>query len=122
MSARSRKHRSPRAPSVPDRAGGHAITAVSARDRAGRAFAGGAAIAFVIVFSHIPVVIFADAPLDDNLFIELGRSLSKGEWLGPFNQRTLAKGPGYPLFLAANAWLGLPVSLPHALFHVAAAA
>lgn len=105
---------------MPDRATGQALATASAWDRAGLAFAGVAAIAFVIVFSHIPVAIFTNGPLDDDLFMQLGESLSKGEWLGPFNQRTLVKGPGYPLFLAVNAWLGLPVSVAHALFHCAA--
>ena len=122
MSARSRKHDIPKAPSVPDRAGGQTLTTISTWDRAGFVCAGLAAIAFVIVFSHIPVAIFASAMHDDKLFIQLGQSLSKGEWLGPFNQLTLAKGPGYPLFLAVNSWLGLPVSVAYALFHCAATA
>ena len=107
---------------MPDRAGGQALSTVSVWDRAALACAGVAAIAFVIVFSHISVGILTHAGHDDNLFIQLGRSLSKGEWLGPFNVRTLAKGPGYPLFLAVNSWLGLPVSVAHALFHCAATA
>ncbi len=57
---------------------------------------------------------------DDGLDMALGRHLSQGEWLGPYNQFTLLKGPGYPAFLAVVSWLGISVSLAHALFHCAA--
>ena len=65
--------------------------------------------------------IIATAMHDDGLFIALGRSLANGHWLGPYSQMTLAKGPGYPFFLALNSWSGLPVSVAHAIFHCAAA-
>ncbi len=55
-----------------------------------------------------------------NLFISLGRFLAQGKWLGPFNQFTLMKGPGYPAFLALSHWLGISITLAHALFHCAA--
>lgn len=48
-------------------------------------------------------------------FMTLGRYLAEGKWLGPYDQLTLVKGPGYPAFLALAQWLGLPVSLAHAL-------
>jgi hypothetical protein len=72
---------------------------------------------YSIVMVHVPMAIDTDAIHDDALFLSLGRFLSEGHWLGPFNQFTLAKGPGYPAFLALNNWLGIPVSLGHTLFH-----
>jgi hypothetical protein len=57
---------------------------------------------------------------DDNLFMRLGMNLAQGKWLGHFNELTLIKGPGYPLFLAVNSWLGIPISLAHAIFYCVA--
>jgi hypothetical protein len=74
------------------------------------------AILFVIVCAHKPMSIFADAIGDDGLFISLGRHIAQGDWLGSFDVRTLAKGPGYPVFLATNYYLGLPVSIAQAIF------
>ena len=74
-------------------------------------------LAYVIVAVHTPISLHPDAPHDDGLFIRLGRSLAEGRWLGGFNQFTLMKGPGYPAFLAVANWLGVSVSLAHALFH-----
>lgn len=81
-----------------------------------------AAIAFLIVASHTPIVVRTDLPQDDGLFMALGRSLAAGHWLGPYGQNTLAKGPGYPLFLALNSWLGLPVGLSQAMLNCGAIA
>ena len=75
---------------------------------------------YIFVVTHTPISIRVIAPHDDGLFMSLGRHLAEGRWLGPFSQFTLMKGPGYPAFLAANNWLGTPVSLAHALFHCAA--
>jgi hypothetical protein len=59
---------------------------------------------------------------DDRLFIELARHLIQGEWLGPYNELTLAKGPFYPLFIAAVFSLGVPLFLAQHLFYAAACA
>jgi hypothetical protein len=40
---------------------------------------------------------------DDHLFIQLAEYLVNGDWLGPYNQLTLAKGAAYPLFIAARS-------------------
>ena len=77
----------------------------------------GLCLIYAIVMVHIPMGINPNAGHDDNLFMSLGRYLSEGDWLGPFSQFTLMKGPGYPVFLALNNWLGIPVSLGQALFH-----
>ena len=72
---------------------------------------------YVIVAVHTPMTLYADAGHDDALFALLGRYLAEGQWLGPFSQFTLMKGPGYPAFLALGNWLSLSATLAHALFH-----
>jgi hypothetical protein len=74
-------------------------------------------LVYVVVATHTPLTVNTAYPHDDGLFMKLGRHLADGEWLGPYNVYTLIKGPGYPSFLAVSQWLGLPVSLAHALFH-----
>lgn len=74
---------------------------------------------YVSVYVHRPIRLFADAQWDDRLFINLGRSLAQGQWLGHFNQFTLMKGPGYPFFLAASSWLGLSSTAAQAAFYCA---
>lgn len=81
------------------------------------AYVVGMILLYVFVSVHTPITVLAHKPHDDGLFMSLGAYLSEGRWLGPFNQYTLMKGPGYAAFLALNNWLGTPISLSHALFH-----
>ncbi len=55
---------------------------------------------------------------DDMLFIELATNIKDTGWLGPYTYRTLAKGPFYPIFLAVNSSLGLPLLLSQNLLHL----
>ena len=57
---------------------------------------------------------------DDRLFIEHSRSIYNGEWLGPFTQTTLAKGPFYPFFIASLRFLGVPLLLGQNILYVLA--
>ena len=59
---------------------------------------------------------------DDRLFLQLAEHLTRGEWLGPYNQLTLAKGPFYPLWIAFVYCLGLPLFFAQHLLYVAACA
>lgn len=59
---------------------------------------------------------------DDKLFVGLAARLLNGEWLGPYNQFTLAKGPLYPLFLAGVFWIGLPLLLMQQIIYAGACA
>ena len=77
-------------------------------------------LAYVVVRVHTPLTLYPGLPHDDGLYMSLGRSLAEGHWLGPYNQFTLMKGPGYPVFLAVANWLGISVSFSHALFYCAA--
>lgn len=59
-------------------------------------------------------------PHDDYLFINLAKHILSGEWLGPYNQMTLIKGPSYPLFIAAANYLDIPLLLMQQLVYAAA--
>lgn len=62
------------------------------------------------------------APNDDGLFARLAGSLVDGEWLGSYDQLTLIKGPGYPLFMAMVYKLHLPLKLTEHGVHLLACA
>ncbi len=57
---------------------------------------------------------------DDRLFLQLAEHLVRGEWLGPYNELTLAKGAFYSFFIAAVFGLGLPLFLAQQVFYAAA--
>lgn len=75
---------------------------------------------YVFVWVLTPIAIRVAQRIDDGNFILRGEYLAEGNWLGPYDWLTLAKAPGYPAFLALTHWLGLSVSLAHALFLCAA--
>ncbi|HKF93199.1 MAG TPA: hypothetical protein VKB96_01080, partial [Gammaproteobacteria bacterium] len=85
-----------------------------------RLFVLGIAFAYVVLYVHTPLSINATYGHDDALYMTLGRYLANGQWLGPYSEFTLMKGPGYPLFLAVANWLGISAALAHALFHCVA--
>lgn len=66
------------------------------------------------------VYAIGEAGYDDRLFVELAQHLVRGEWLGPYNELTLAKGPFYSLFIAASFLIGVPLFLAQHLFYAAA--
>ena len=71
---------------------------------------------YVGLCAFTPISIYANAALDDQLFLSHGQYLAAGYWLGPYSQTTLAKGPGYPLFLAISSWSGLPITISQGIF------
>jgi hypothetical protein len=79
--------------------------------------AGVLCLLYICVVANAPIVVLPPAIHDDGWYMTMGRYLSEGQWLGPYNHYTLMKGPGYPLFLAVSSWLGLPVNVAHAGFH-----
>jgi hypothetical protein len=84
-----------------------------------------AVILTLLKFWHTEAqTIFAIGPAfhDDRLFADLAAHLINGDWLGPYNQFTLAKGPMFPLFIAAVFWVGLPLMLAQQLLYAAACA
>jgi hypothetical protein len=73
------------------------------------------ALIFATVCVESPLLFYPNADFDDGLFIKLGKAIATDHWLGPFGDLTLAKGPGYPLFLAVSHLTGLPISLTQAI-------
>lgn len=69
-----------------------------------------------------PIYAIGPAAHDDALFLKLARSIIQGEWLGPYDRMTLAKGPFYSMFVAAAFWAGIPLLLAQQLFYTAACA
>lgn len=69
----------------------------------------------------VPVVA---SPLryDDGLFVRLAAALGSGDWLGRFDELTLVKVPGYPLFVAGVHDLGIPLKVGEQVIQLAAAA
>lgn len=55
---------------------------------------------------------------DDRLFINLAHNILKGEWLGPYNNLTLAKGPFFPIWIAVMYVLGIPLLLSEHLIYI----
>jgi hypothetical protein len=64
----------------------------------------------LVMRAQVPVVA-AYQRYDDSLFVRLAQHLIEHHWLGPFDRLTLVKSPGYPLFVAVNAWLGIPLQV-----------
>jgi len=55
---------------------------------------------------------------DDALFLRLARNMSQAQWLGPYDQMTLAKGAFFPLFLLLGKASGLPLKLVEHVLYV----
>jgi len=68
------------------------------------------------------VFAIGSAGYDDLLFVRLAEHLAHGEWLGPYDPLTLAKGPFYSLWIAVAFWLGVPLFLSQHLLYAAACA
>src|SRR5690606_36518456 len=75
---------------------------------------------FVLLVHQLPVSILAATSYDDAWFWLRAEHIAAGHWLGPFDQLTLIKGPGYPLFLAANHLLGVSATTMQAVLYAAA--
>lgn len=70
-----------------------------------------------------PIQAAADAQHDDALFVRLASSLRAGDWLGPYDNLTHAKGAAYSMFIALNSFTGLPLKMAeHAVYLAACAA
>lgn len=62
----------------------------------------------------------AGAVYDDELFLQMAENILAGDWLGPYHERTLAKGPLYSLFVAANYLIGTPLVLAQQALYLGA--
>ncbi len=72
--------------------------------------------------SAVPLQILAHAEHDDALFARLAIALLGGDWLGSYDSLTLSKGPFHPMWLAAVAWLGIPLRVAQDLLYLLAGA
>ncbi len=68
----------------------------------------------------VPIYAIPAAGHDDGLFVYQARQLIVGEWLGPYNNLTLAKGAFYPMWIAVNWIVGLPILVSQGLFYALA--
>ena len=89
---------------------------------------GAAAIALAIAALHLalvaglPVWIFGTGALDDALYLRGAEHLAAGDWLGPYDNRTLARGPFYPAFLALASSAGMPIRAAQSALYLTAGA
>ena len=64
----------------------------------------------VLVAMKIPLFLQADAYYDDYLYVLYSKSLLRFQWLGSFNELTLAKGCSFSFFMLFNYIFGIPYS------------
>jgi len=80
------------------------------------------AVAAICGFAYVANMLLIPVPLipilghDDGHFMFQAKSISEGQWLGPYDGMTLIKGPGFPLFLVLGRITGLPYPIPLAAF------
>jgi hypothetical protein len=74
-----------------------------------------AMLARVALVSSRHMAPFLDGEYDDQLFARQAAAILNREWLGPYDHLTLAKGPGYPLFIALSHRLHLRLPIAEAL-------
>ncbi len=67
-----------------------------------------------------PTFAIGTAGHDDLLFVRLAEYLGAGEWLGPYNNLTLAKGAAYSAFMALNQPTGIPLKLAEQALYLCA--
>ncbi len=80
----------------------------------------GLLFAFRIWLVFDQTVIARFAPQDDLLFVQLANSIASEKWLGSFNSLTLAKLPGYSIWLAVISESNIPVLFAQQLVYLLA--
>ena len=84
------------------------------------------AIAGVFVFSFalrlaFPIYAMGTSAYDDFLFLRLASHLREGEWLGPYDNLTHAKGAAYSMFIALANLLRVPLKVAEHAAYLSAA-
>jgi hypothetical protein len=74
-------------------------------------------LAFVYLRSSYPLYAITSAGHDDALFLRLGIDIGQGSWLGAFDHKTLAKGPGLSLLLAVADAIGVWFQIVEAVLY-----
>jgi hypothetical protein len=89
--------------------------------KAGWYIASAAILAVSLVLrTAFPILAGANAGHDDQMYVRLAASLAAGDWLGPYDNTTLAKGMGYSAFIALNSFTGIPLKVSEHLFYLSA--
>ena len=81
-----------------------------------------ATIGSLVLRARSPALLLAWASHDDTLYAKLAANIVDGQWLGPYDSVTLAKAPGYPVFLAIAFKAHLPFKMAEHLVHLLAGA
>jgi hypothetical protein len=98
------------------------------RGRAAAQRAVAAAIPLAIAALHLwlvaglPVCLLVPAAVDDGLYLRSADHVAAGDWLGRYDNRTLARGPFYPIFVALASHAGVPLRVAQSAFYLAACA
>jgi hypothetical protein len=69
-----------------------------------------------------PIQALAFGEADDELFLRTARSIMGGDWLGTYNNLTLAKGVFYPVFISLASFSAIPLKAAEQIFYLCAAA
>lgn len=64
----------------------------------------------IALSSRLPSFILSGTPHDDGWLVTHAQYILNGEWLGPYDQYTLIKGPFSPLLMAFSAYIGVTFS------------
>lgn len=75
---------------------------------------------FVLGAGSMPYSIMPWQAYDDGLYLRFAHSLMKGQWLGPYDQLTLMKGPIFSAFLVLGHFTFLPLNVYEPTFYFAA--
>ncbi len=73
---------------------------------------------FLVIYSHRYSYIMTTATADSTLQVKLAMNISAGNWLGKYNEVTLAKGLSFPLLLVVFHFLRIPFQLGIGLFNI----
>lgn len=67
---------------------------------------------------HQPLLAYTEAVHDDRHFIDQAKYILGGEWLGPYDQSTLIKGPFLSLWIVFTFLVGIPFLLSLQLLYI----
>ena len=71
------------------------------------------------LITGIPMV-FSYAPHDDLYFAKAADYILHGQWMGPYGNMTLIKGPFYSFFMIFSFFTGLPLLFNETMFYITA--
>jgi hypothetical protein len=74
-------------------------------------------VGYVSLAGAMPVSILTWQWADDGLYFRLAQEFADGNWLGPYDELTLMKGPMFPIFIGVASYTGLPFNLVLPIFH-----